>query len=295
MREDVYLIDHIPGVSEASEESPALFVQGLVETELRQTGFDLLPSVAVEAALLHGGYRYEHGIDLEKMRKADARSLCSVIGCDAVLFGRITKWDRSYYVLQSVSTVGLEVNLVRAVDNQLLFTAASEDSDSRGISKGPTGYTSLVIEPLRGLDSAIIVDLATKVVNETVKPLETKRADLAADVSPPVIYASSHDAASGWIESDGRLMVLAYATPGVSAAFSIGSLINDVPMFETFPGHYFGEFYPVDSDSFNMEQVSVSVRDKFGRTARQAATNQKVSVRSRSEDKMFVQGTRRVQ
>lgn len=279
MRDDVYLIDHIPGVSEKVEESPARFVQGLVETELRQTGFDLMPTVAVESALLHGGFRTKQGINLKKVLEADANTLCRVIGCDAVFYGRISKWERAYYVVQSVSTVGLEVRLVRAVDGAAIFSAASEDSDSRGLTKGPTGYTSLVIEPIRGLDSGIITELASKVVKETIKPLETRRSDKAALVAPPVIFASSHDAVSGSLATDGRLVVLAFATPGASAAFSIGSYIRDVPMFETYPGHYIGEFYPVEGDRFEMEPVQISVRDGFGRTAQQTATKLKVSLR----------------
>lgn len=278
-RSDVYLIDHIPGVSRTAEESPAAFVQGLFETELRQSGFDLVPRGAVEAALLHGGFRSSAGIDLASMLKARPDDLCRTIQCDALLYGRVTKWDRSYYVLQSVNTVGLDVRLVRAVDGLTLFEAMSEDSESRGLSKGPTGYTSLVLEPIRGLDTDIIVELASNVVAATVEPLRRHREDAAAEVSPPLIYASSHDAADGRIAPDARLVVLAFGTPQASAAFSIGDRILDVPMFETLPGHYVGEFYPLAGDTFHDQEVVVSLRDKFGRSIEQRATRRTVSLR----------------
>lgn len=278
LRDDVYLIDHVPGVSAKVEESPEIYVQGLFETELRQTGFDLVPRAAVEAGLMHGGFRSADGIDLPKLLAASPRQVCERVQCDALVYGRITKWDRSYYVLQSVTTVGLDVLLVRASDGSTLFQAASEDSDSRGLSKGPTGYTSLVLEPIRGLDSDIILELAANVVAQTLQPIATRRDDEAAQVAPPLIFAASHDAQDGALGADKRMLVLAFGTPGASAAFSIGDKIVDVPMYETSPGHYFGEFFPVETDAFSNELVRVSVRDRFGRSVEQQASEIMVSL-----------------
>jgi hypothetical protein len=264
------LIDDVSLVSSKLKETPAKFVQNLVQSELSKATLDVLTPAVVEADLLHRGFDKEGvqpvQIDFKKVFEAPPATLCKdVLTCDAVLYGRVTKWDRSYYGIQANATVALDLKLVSAKDGKILFESSADDSEGRGLSKGPTGYGSLVLEPLKGLDNGIITDLAREVVQKAVKPIFVKNRPEFLTSPPPAIIAAAHNSQSGVITKTEKLTVVALGSPGSSASFSIGSAIQGVPMVERGTGHYLGEYYPLATDVFDSQKVAVSLRDQFGR------------------------------
>ncbi len=264
------LIDNVGLVSSKLKETPAKFVQNLVQSELSKAALDVLTPAVVEAELLHRGFDMEGvqpvQIDFKKVFAAPPATLCKeVLTCDAVMYGRVTKWDRSYYGIQATATVALDIKLVSAKDGKILFESSADDSEGRGLSKGPTGYSSLVLEPLKGLDNEIITNLARDVVQKAVKPIFIKNRPEFLTSPPPAIIAAAHNSQSGTISKKEKLTVVALGSPGHTASFSIGSAIQGLPMVERVPGHYLGEYYPLATDTFEAQKVSVSLRDQFGR------------------------------
>lgn len=264
------LIDNVALVSSKLKQTPAQFMQGLVQSELSRASLDVVPPGIVEAMLLHGLYAVPgtkpSKVDAALVLAADPAQLCpKVLPCDAVLYGQITDWSRSYYGIQSVATIGLKLKLVSARTKKVLFETEARDSDSRGITKGPTGFSNLLIEPIQGLDSKIISDLARSLASKSVGPLSGySRAEFLSSPAP-IIVAAAHSAHTGLITKGGRLEVVAYGTPGHSGSFSIGESIRGVPLVERTKGHYVGEFIPVPGDSFDSSVVSISLRDESGR------------------------------
>jgi len=182
-----------------------------------------------------------------------------------VLYGRVEKWDRDYYGLESVNTIALELELVSAQNGKTLFLGRGEDYVSSGLSNGPTGYSSLALEPIKGLDSERIESLASSVINETLKPL-TIRNSHDNSTPPPSISASSVTPASKVISRNKPLVVLAFGTSNSTAQFSIGKTITNVPMEERSPGHYFGEYVALPNDTFDAATVNVTLVDAYGRS-----------------------------
>ena len=167
-------IDRISFVSSAAGSSPADLLADMTRQKLiDRTALDLLSPPLVRSELVHHGFAApDLTIDRAKVFNSKASDLCQHhLQCDAVLFGKVLRWDRSYYGLQAVATVGLELTLISARDNQVLFTTRGEDSDSRGITKGPTGIRDLLIAPVQGLDSKIVLDLAERLVSKLLAPL----------------------------------------------------------------------------------------------------------------------------
>ena len=144
------------------------------------------------------------------------------------------------------------------------------------MSQGPTGFSSLVIEPIKGLDSQIIVDLSRKIVTQMLLPLDTKKRPEFLESEPPSIFAASHDAPDGQIH--GSFIALMMGTPGQIASFSIGNSIADIPMFERTPGDYYGEYIPWAGEKFSNKEVVVSLKDKFGRTTEKKITLKPLSL-----------------
>lgn len=278
-----YLIDNVALVSSKLKETPAQFVQNLVQSELSDVSLDLLAPAVVEAALLHKGYEVPNTqpvkVNLEKLFKTSPQTICKeILSCDAVLFGKVTKWSRSYYGVQAVASIGVELTILSAKDGKILFTAKSRDSDSRGLTKGPTGFSDIVLEPLRGLDNGIITNLAHELVRKTLLPLHLETRPEYLQTAPPAILAAAHDARSGVLNRKSRLTVVALGSPKQMASFSIGKEIIDVPMIERMPGHYIGEYVPLSTDQFSSQKVTVSLKDTFGRVTHQPLGRSEVSL-----------------
>jgi len=267
------LLDDVKLVSSQLDKMPSTFIRNLVQDELAKSGLDLVSPAMVDANLSHNGFdnlKHNPPFDLEKVMKASPQDLCSrLFSCDAVLYGKVTDWDRSYYAIQSINTVGVELKLVSAKDGKVLFYSSAVDFDSRGITKIPTGYSSLVLEPIKGLDSQIIVDLAQKVVTKMISPLKVENRPEFLQSAPPAIFASAHDAENGSIPKNSVLTVVALGSTKDFASFSIGNTIENLPMVEKDNGHYIGKYVPLPTDHFKDQPIYVSLTDQFGRTTRQ--------------------------
>lgn len=254
------------------KEEPNEIVRKLVQEELSRTALDVVSPALVNANLSHNGLvnQKDLSFDLPKIFNTAAHDLCGrLFSCDAVLYGKVTDWSRSYYAIQSVNTVGIQVKLVSAKSGKTIYEGAITDYESRGITKGPTGFSDLAIAPIQGLGESVILELARSAVYKLFDPLQVKNRPDYMQSSPPGIFASSHDAASGIIARNGYLTVLALGTPKDDAFFSIGKIIENIPMIERSPGHYIGEYHPITADHFDNQPIIVSLVDQFGRTTTQ--------------------------
>lgn len=278
------LIDNVALVSSKLKQTPAEFVQTQAQTELTKASLDVVSPAIVEAALVHNGFTVPASkpvlIDLAKVFAASPQEICTtLLSCDAVMYGKILRWDRSYYGIQTVSTVELELKIVSARNGKVLFETVAQDSDSRGITKGPTGFSNLVLEPLKGLDNSIITALADDVVEQALVPLNRKKRPDFLNVAPPAIVAAAHDARTGEISQGGKLVVIVYGSPGQTGRFSIGNSITEIPLTERSPGHYLGEYIPLPTDRFTAQAVSVTLQDEGGRETRLMIPGQPLTIR----------------
>lgn len=261
------LIDNLSLVSSDQADTPVQIVRRQVLSELAKTDLDLVSSALIDIDLPHHGFNLPDGkVDTQKLWRTDPKDLCSkFLNCDAVLYGRLRRWNRSYYGVQSVSRVEIELRLVSAKTGKLLFQTTGEDSDSRGLTKGPTGFSSIIIEPVRGLDSQILVDLSAATVKKMLQPLHSEKRPEFLDTAPPSIYAASHDEPA----SGEPLVVVLYGSPDSRAEFSAGAPARAVPMIETVPGHYYGELLPRPGETIAAEPMTVRLTDRYGRVTSQ--------------------------
>ena len=202
----------------------------------------------------------------ERILKTPPAKLCELLLCDAVLYGKVTRWTRSYYAVQSVNTVGVELKLVRAADNRVLFESKGEDSSRRGLTGVPTGFSSIAVEPILGLDNAEIVALSEEVAEKAVQPLYvTNRPEYLSSMGP-AIFGATHTAKLGPISDQHPLTVLVLGTSKAQGYFSLGRGGPRVPLFEQEDGHYVGEYVPLAKTAAG-DDVRITLRDNFGRKA----------------------------
>ena len=267
------LIDNVSLVSSQLKQTPAQFVQTEVQTELSKASLDVLTPAIVEAALIHNGFTVPGTkpveLDLAKVFAADPNEICTkLLSCDAVLYGKVLKWDRSYYGVQSVSTVAIDLRIISARNKKVLFATTAQDSDSRGITKGPTGFSNIVLEPIKGLDNSIITALADDVVEKSIRPLRRDAKPEFLQVAPPAVIGAAHNGENGRIRPGGKLTVVALGSPSQTGTFSIGTAVVDIPLVERSPAHYVGEYIPLPAERFDEQRVTVSLQDEAGRVTR---------------------------
>lgn len=263
------LIDKVSLVSSTPRETPTRFVRTLVQNGIRATQLEMIDPALIEIELPHHGFGTEDGtFDVAKIRSTNASEICTrYIECDAILYGTIHRWERNYYGIQSVNSVDLELELKSAKDNSVIYHARLKDSDSRGIIGGPTGISDLVLEPIRGLDSEIIEDLARSVVNRMLAPLNPHQTAKKGS-GLPSIYAATHNAQIP-LKTKAQFDVLLFGSPEGLASFRIGSSTGDIPLIERSPGHYSGKYFVQPYEHFESQPMFVKIQGPSGLTTEQ--------------------------
>lgn len=273
------LIDSVSLVSSTPRETPTRFVRTLVQNGIRTTQLEMVDPALIEIELPHHGFGKGDGtFDVAKIRETNASDICTnYIQCDAILYGTIHRWERNYYGIQSVNSVDIELELRSAQDNRVIYHARLKDTDSRGIAGGPTGISDIVLEPIRGLDSEIIEDLARSVVDTLLTPLDPqKTARKGAGI--PSIYAATHNAQIP-LEAQAQFDVLLFGSPNALASFRIGNSSGDIPLIERSPGHYSGKYYGQPYEHFKEQPMFVKLQGRSGLTTEQEVVSTPFSKR----------------
>ncbi len=261
------LLDNVPLVSSKLKASPATTVQAFVLDKLQKTGLDIVAPGYVQSQLGHHGFVIEKKFAINKILNTSPKKLCELVLCDAVLYGKVTRWTRSYYGVQSVNTVGVELKMVRASDNKVLYTSTGEDSGRRGLTGLPTGFSSIAVEPILGLDNEEIVKLSEEVAEKVVSPLYSSNRPEYLNSQSPAIFGAVHTGAKSKIDEQHPLTVLVLGTPKLQGYFTIGRSGIRLPLFEQEDGHYVGEYVPLDKSVKGPVEVLVTLKDTFGRKA----------------------------
>lgn len=267
-------IDDINLVSDQLKNTPAEITRNIVQSELKSTNLDVISPGLIDLELPHHGLSKDGELDYARILQIPASEYCKkIFDCDAVLYGKIRKWNRSYYGLQTVNSVKFELEIKSGRDDKTLFFSSGEDYESRGLSKGPTGYADLILEPIKGLNSALITDLAGKTVKKMLEPLQSNYSEHDSSSPLPIIYAISTTMEKQALAPGDKLVVLVFGSPNLIASFSIGRLIQNIPMLENDSGRYYGVYIPIESDSFKNENITVSLRDHTGKTTTASLTS----------------------
>ncbi|MCA8958985.1 MAG: DUF799 family lipoprotein [Planctomycetes bacterium] len=168
-----------------------------------------------------------------------APSLAQSLGVDAIVYGDVERWNRSYYVVEARATVALRVELVDGRVGHTLFWERHEESSGAGLSGGPTGQISAVTEPLKGLSGDALSHLARSVagfcataLNDTdplTGPLEPP---LVGPSFPSISFASVIREHEGTFQAGDTIRVVVVGSPDQDARFDLGRYRTSIPMVE---------------------------------------------------------------
>jgi hypothetical protein len=183
---------------------------------------------------------------------ANAAAIARMLAVDGVLFGDVSRWNRSYWVLQSTAEVALRVRLIDGGSGRELFAGERHETVGSGLTGGPTGYVSAATEPLAGLRGAHLRELVRSVARGAAADLNGGRpAAEAGPGAPQLAFVAPTELAAGApFRAGDRVEVTAVGTPDCDVRFDLGRLRTGVPMRQvarhddprgaraTYVGHY---------------------------------------------------------
>lgn len=195
---------------------------------LARGSFEVLDPWRSDTQLLHAGFDFAQMQD-----PANATTFARVLAVDGIVFGDVTSWNRSYYVVQATAEAALRVELRHGGDGSVLFRGDRLERLGSGLTGGPTGYVSAATEPIAGLRDATLHELSRTVTRGLAMDLDLDVADDGA-ASPALVPRLSvvtvvvpHE---GALRAGERIEVLAIGSPGCDVRFDLGRLRVGVPM-----------------------------------------------------------------
>jgi hypothetical protein len=263
---DNLLIDNVGFISTVLPRTPSQIIRDQTITAFQSSSYQIVPPAFIDIDLPHRGFAREDGsLDLEKLRKTDPVALCETfLNCDAILYGELSKWSRTYLGIESYGEIALKITLVSGRDRTILYQGTAKDSLSRGITKIPTGISDLFVEPIRGLNSEHMITLSRSMIERLLSPMLEETT--SSPQPPPALFAVSHSGKETLSRQE-PLIVVAFASEGGYASFSIGKSIRNIPMTERAPGQYYGEYVPLPTDAFTNAPVVVTLTNQQGVSA----------------------------
>jgi hypothetical protein len=158
------------------------------------------------------------------------------LGVDALLYGEVFEWDRSYYALQSTQSVGLRVWLIDGESGEELLFAERWRQEGVGLTGGPTGYVSAATSPIQGLAASTLAQLALEVAYDVAEDLLGGASSQPFDMEaargevPRLSFVSAEPLRAEGLRAGERLTVIAVGTANARVSFDLGAYRTRIPM-----------------------------------------------------------------
>ena len=125
------------------KEMAKMFRQGLY-ANLKQSEFHLLERYVIDGLL-----KQNKLTDPSTLLDINPMQFGEILGVDAIVFSRINKVERSYFILHSSIELSVSVQMVDTRSGEILWRAEQTEQDFSGIGKIPTGITTALLAPIQ--------------------------------------------------------------------------------------------------------------------------------------------------
>ena len=124
-------------------EMAKIFRQGL-HANLKQSKFNLLEKYIVDGLLKQNNLN-----NPANFLAINPMHFGEILGADAIVFSRINKVERSYFIVHSSIELSVSVEMVDTRTGEILWRAEQTEHDFSGIGKIPTGITTALLAPIQ--------------------------------------------------------------------------------------------------------------------------------------------------
>jgi len=259
-------LDLVPALNDETleKQNAATIMRINFAENLRRTPLDVVDLHVVDSIVARR--KLDVVAEYKADRRASSRRLGEALGADVVCFGHVLEWDRDYYVVQSIASAGLKVELRETTTGSIVFESEVHDSEQSGVSKLPFATdaagaaAALIVEPIKGLRISVLGQLADDVTRQIVEGL-VPSAEVRAAAKAPRIHFVAHSS-QGALGPGDRLVVVAIGDRGARATFRLSGGLPELPMSESAPGCYQGSFTVGKSHILKNESVTVRLVSK---------------------------------
>lgn len=203
------------------------------------------------------------------------RRLGELLNVDMLMRVKITRFGATYVIIQSNTGAGAEVELIDVPSGITLWQIHKEVSTSRGITGLPTGLSSVVLEPIRGMGQGGQIDLMRQLgiaIAASLDPNFNKEKNAPAVPRPEIQQVrAQYDGSKRYLD------VEIQATPDCHVTFEYIEFSSPYPCHEFEPGVYRAGFLFPNADLLAPGKIHISVVSKSGTTTEQDAPVQIVN------------------
>jgi cell division septation protein DedD len=128
----------------------AEFFREALHAALMDTEMNISEKFVVDGVIKKNGWNTS-----EKLFAIPPQKLGEALGADALLYGKVTKWNKYYAIIHSTLVAGLELKLVDTRTGELLWRGQRVDREFEGLIKIPTGIIRSIVDPISGIISTI--------------------------------------------------------------------------------------------------------------------------------------------
>jgi hypothetical protein len=176
------------------------------------------------------------------------QEVCQAIGCDGLIFGKVTSYEKIYTGVYSQLSAAAEIWMVDAqTGKEVVRIQESVDYYEGNVPLSALAAIVTALSTAANIrevqESRMVNELAYKLIQKIPEPEGTPA------VKRPLIRAVVTNVSEGPFGSGETVKVGLYGEPGIVAGFDIGNFKKGLPMHESQAGVYLGEYAVLPGDN----------------------------------------------
>ena len=198
---------------------------------------------------------------------ADITKIGQNLKADAVIIGRVTKFETLYAGLYSSFSVAFEMKMIATDNNELLWSVKhSETKRNSKIPLTPIGAIISAASTAMDLSRYNMINTSNKLCQVSIDTIPASTT--LKGQSYPRIFNLVHDGVNRTLKKGAKLQVGVEGTPGLKAQFVITPRKEPVDMQEKEDGSYVGTYIVRAGDDLKDGQIVVTLTDQWNNDCR---------------------------
>lgn len=197
----------------------------------------------------------------------DAAAIGAQLKADAVIMGRVTKFETLYAGVYASFTVAFELKMIGTEDNQVLWSVKHHETQRSGkVPLSPIGAIIAAATTAMDLSRYNMINTSNKLCRNSIETIPPSAA--LKGRSYPRITTLVHDGVNRLLKKGDKLQVGVEGSSGLTASFVISGRETPIPMQEKESGSYIGTYIVRDGDELSEGQIVVTLTDEWNNTCR---------------------------
>ncbi len=249
----------LPFTNETKEPGLELAVRRAFANHFNSKSYQDLKLPLVDEKLLR--FRQSKG---DPVAPDDPQELARTLGCDGLLYGRVTGFTWLYAGVYSQLAVEAEIRLVNVKNGKEIFRLKKGvQYHDGGIPATPLAAIVTALSTALNLREIQRVRLVNELAHEFMA--EIPAPTISAMETAPVIRDLLTNTVEGPFGRKGVVKVALQGEPGLIASFDLGAFRKGLPMVEREAGIYSGEYALLPGDAARDLPISVTLARLGGR------------------------------